>query len=271
MRTFVRGVVALCISAGSLVAQTLETKTIELRHLRPMEAVKLLSPYVRSTGGGVFDVSEKIAIVTVRDTPDNIALMEKVLAKYDHSPATIRLVFQLIEADTGNRLTTAGSFRSPVGLDLDSTLRSVLRFPTYRLLAQGVATVGEFSSLAQQMANADKNFFYRLSTDVGTIRLSSSGSGGASTPVQQISNVAVGAIDSNAVGTVHLEVRLVRMGMEPAFENGKSTTRRVEDWVISTGLDVPLGHMVVLGTAATKATGVALILTVKPELVNIRR
>lgn len=267
MKVFVNAGLALCVMAGSLTAQVLETKTIELRHLRPAEAVKLLSPYVRSTGGGVFDVSEKIHIVTVRDVPENIALMEKVLAKYDHSPATIRLVFQLIEADTGNRLAT-GSARNPVGMDLDSTLRSVLKFPTYRLLAQGVATAGEFSNVGQQLANADKNSTYNLSADVGTIRLSGQASGAVvMRPVSRDSGVSV---DENAVGTVHLLVRLSRNGTETTTQGGKPVTRIVNDFIISTGLDVPLGHMVVLGTAATKATGVALILTVKPELVNIR-
>jgi hypothetical protein len=52
---------------------------------------------------------------------------------------------------------------------------------------------------------------------------------------------------------VHLYVRLDRQG----------------SGIIETGLDVPLGHMVVLGTAATRSSGAALILTVKPELVPI--
>ena len=251
MMRFVHIGAALCLATGSIAAQTLETKTIELRHLKPIEAVKLLSPYVRSTGGGVFDVSEKILIVTVRDTPDNIAIMERVLAKYDHSPATIRLVFQLIEADTGNRMVaTAG--RSAVSMDLDSTLRSVLKFPSYRLLAQGVATAGEFSNVSQRLANADGNFSYALTAEVGTIRLSD------------------GPADQTA-GTVNLRVFLDRSGTEAIYDGGKSSTRLVSDRVISTGLDVPLGHMVVLGTAATRATGVALILTVKPELVRVVR
>lgn len=54
MKFVVKVAFALCAAVGSLGAQTLETKTIELRHLKPIEAVRLLSPYVRSTGGGVW-------------------------------------------------------------------------------------------------------------------------------------------------------------------------------------------------------------------------
>jgi hypothetical protein len=85
----------------------------------------------------------------------------------------------------------------------------------------------------------------------------------------QVANPTVW-IDTSAIGTVHLEVRLFR-NSENTVDAGNGTTRQVHDWIISTGLDVPLGHMVVLGTAATRATGTALILTVKPELVKAAR
>jgi hypothetical protein len=257
VKTLARWSLALALSAGSLGAQTpLETKTLDLRHLKPKEAVKLLSPYVVNAGGGVFDVAENIAVVTIRDTPDNIARMERVLAKYDHTPATIRLVFQLIEADTGARLASGKSGLTPVSLDLDSTLRSVLKFPSYRLLAQGVATAGEFSHVSQQLAQIDANFGYLLSADVGTIRL-----GGGS---------ATGAPGQSVTGTVHLNVSLRRSGAVPIRGQAGVTTVAGGEGIMSTGLDVPLGHMVVLGTAATKTTGVALILTVRPELLPVR-
>ncbi|HET9425114.1 MAG TPA: hypothetical protein VFO55_07080 [Gemmatimonadaceae bacterium] len=252
---------AALAGAGSLGAQTLETRTIELRHLKPIEAVKLLSPYVRSTGGGVFDVSEKIPIVTVRDTPENLAIMEKVLAKYDHTPATIRLVFQLIEADTGPRAMSVSGGRSQLSIDLDSTLRSVLKFPAYRMLAQGVATAGEFSWVTQQLANAEGGSTYDLTAEIGTVRIDDRVTRG---PKLVIDGVEV---DSSASGTVHINVQLKKTS---SMIVAGGNARRPEELIISTGLDVPLGHMVVLGTAATRKTGVALILTVKPELVRAK-
>ena len=170
MKRIARVALALCI-AGPLAAQSLETRTIELRHLKPDEAVSLLRPYLVSQAGSVSLVSMRIPIVTVKDTPENIARMERVLAKYDHSPATIRLVFQLIEADTGPKTVTASNDRA-LSSDLDATLRSVLRFASYKLLAQGVATAGEYSMISQQLANADANTTYDISATVGLIRLS---------------------------------------------------------------------------------------------------
>ena len=249
MKSLTRLTFAFCIAAGSLGAQEVDTKTVELHHLKPKEAVKLLIPYVKAKDGGVFDVGDNISIITMRDTPQNIARMERVLAKYDHSPATIRLVFQLIEADTGPRFATVGN-DGRVPIDLDSTLRSVLKFPSYRLLAQGVASVGEFADVHQQLPTRDSQWVYSLSANVGAIHISEAGVESGRTSASASGQSVAGA---TGVSMVHLYVRLDRQG----------------SGIIETGLDVPLGHMVVLGTAATRSTGAALILTVKPELVPI--
>ena len=249
MRLFAVG--ALVLALGSAQAQSLDTRTIELRHLTPSEAVKLLKPYIKATGWGVFDVSERIPVVTVRDTPENVAIMERVLAKFDRSPATIRLVFQLIEADTGHRLIAASN---SVGAYLDTTLRSVLKFPTYRLLSQAVATAGEFTNVQQQLlGEADTSF--DIHAEVGAIQAS------PGTAPSMITTVGSGSvyIDTLATGTVRLHVTLARRWPS---ETGKSRD------IMSSGLSVPIGHIAVLGTASgLRPGGGAWILTVKPELV----
>jgi hypothetical protein len=264
MKSFVQFGLALCIAVGSLGAQEVDTKTVELRHLTPKEAVKLLSPYVKAKDGGVFDVGDNISIITMRDTPENIARMERVLAKYDHTPATIRVVFQLIEADTGPRFATVGN-DGRVSIDLDSTLRSVLKFPSYRLLAQGVASVGEFAEIHQQLATRDSQWLYTLSASVGAIRISDAAMVEPQ-PTRATSGGPMPAATVTLASTVHLDVSLNRHG-PPQPEAAGQVARTVNEEVIRTGLDVPIGHMVVLGTAATRSHGAALILTVKPELV----
>lgn len=239
-RTIILTALALCV-AGTAGAQAreIETKTIELKQLKPSEAVKLLRPYIVNGGGGVFEVSDKLPIITIKDISTNIPVLEQVLAKYDRSPATIRLVFQLIEADTGPRLTAASNTRQQVPMELDSTLRSVLKFPAYRVLSQGMATVGEMTEASQQLGEAGDGMVFKLFTRVGSIRA------------------------DDASGSVNLDVQLWREGFPVA---GNQTAPR--DWVISTRVDVPLGNTVVLGTAATRTKGVALILAVRPELVS---
>jgi len=254
-------------TTGSISAQAvpdakvpLEAKTIELKHLKPDEATNLLKPYLTSAFGTVSSVSPTMPIITIKDSPENIARMEKVLAKYDHSPATIRLVFQLIEADTGMRLVAAAN-NNKVSSDLDATLRSVLRFSSYRLIGQGMATTGEDTYFYQKLATADTVgwvYTYDITANVGTIRLSD-----ATLQAGTVRGASSGQVevDTNATGSVSLKVSLSKStdsGSQPAQS------------LFSTGLDLPLGQTVVLGTAATSRSGVALILTVKPELVRSR-
>ena len=238
---------------------TLEAKTIELKHLKPEEATNLLKPYLTSAFGSVSSVSPTMPIITIKDVPENLARMEKVLAKYDHSPATIRLIFQLIEADTGLRMVAAANNR--VSSDLDATLRSVLRFSSYRLIGQGMFTSGEDSYIYQKLATADTVgwiYTYDISANIGSIRLSE-----ATLQAGSVRRASTGVVevDTNATGSVRLTVSL-----QKKTESSEKATQSL----ISTGLEVPLGQTVVLGTAATSKSGVALILTVKPELVHAK-
>ena len=239
MSKFLMFVLALGFAGAAKAQSPIETKTIELKHMKPDEAISLLKPYLVNAGGSVTGVGT-MPIVTIRDVSENIPKMEKVLAKYDHSPATIRLVFQLIEADTGPKLGNASNTR-PVASDLDATLRSVLRFSGYRLMAQGVATSGENAFVTQRLAPADTigYFMYDIMAEIGRIR--------------------VDPTATDTAGTVNLKVSLNKRGPNKDVDN-----------VMSTGLDVPLGHTVVLGTAVGLTGGVAIILTVKPELVRLK-
>ena len=250
----------IAASAGGQAPNTrqpapLEAKTIELKHLKADEAVNLLKPYLVNAAGSVTWIAPGKPIITIKDIPANIPRMEQVLAKYDHSPATIRLVFQLIEADTGPRLTNAANSRA-LESDLDATLRSVLRFSGYRLAAQSVMTTGENNRVTQKLAPADSMGYYTYDIEayVGTIRLSDQ----TLLTLGKIRSISTGemVVDTSATGSVQLNVSLDKKAAKESYG------------VISTGLDVPLGHTVVLGTAATGKGGVALILTVKPELVR---
>jgi hypothetical protein len=264
MRTVFTIGLSICLAAP-LAAQNpppLEAKTIELKHLKPQEAVNLLEPYLVNAAGSVSSVSTNMPIITIKDVSSNLARMEQVLAKYDHSPATIRLVFQLIEADTGPRMiSTAGG---GVGSDLDEALRSVLRFSSYRLLAQSMATSGENSTIYQKLANADTVgwiYTYDIQAMLGAIRLSDATlQSQVSTPVRNVSQTQL-QVDTGATGSVVLRVALLK---KTEVQNQPAQT------LIETGLDVPLGHTVVLGTAAAGKSGFAIILTVKPELVRAK-
>jgi hypothetical protein len=203
-------------------------KTIPLNHLTSNEAVKLLSPYSQTPGGGVYEVSPNIRAVTIRETPKIYAEMMAVLGQYDRDPATVTLNFQLIAAENTNT-------RDPGVASLDSLLRGVLKYTGYRLLTTSVASGSENGRIVQTLSADGESF--SLQVFLKDVR-----------------------VDGNAA-SVHLNVSLYRnpSGRQPATQ------------VLETGVTVPIGQTVVLGTSATDAGQRALILTVRPQLAPIKR
>lgn len=118
---------------------------------------------------------------------------------------------------------------------IDSVLRGVLRFTGYHLLTVAMVNISEGAN-ASQILTADGQD-YRLSYEVTDIS------------------------GTSADATVHVQVSLARTGV---ISNG-----RVPAILLSTGVTIPIGHTVVLGSSADGASSSgetrALILTVRPQ------
>ena len=177
----------------------------------------------------MFEVSPNIRAVTIREVSKTYTEMMAVLARYDREPATVTLNFQLVAAENG---TT----RDPAVAGLDSLLRSVLKFSGYRLLSTSMANAGEHESVTQSLS-ADGEAL-TLNVNVSDLRIDGS------------------------VASVHLNVDLTRQSMPPS-NNGRTV---FSPRILSTGVTVPMGQTVVLGTSSTENGQRALILTVRPQL-----
>jgi hypothetical protein len=214
---------------GSAVRQgDFVVKTVTLHHLSSAEAVRLLSPYSVSAGGGVFEVPN-VRAVTIRETSKVYGDMMNVLEKYDREPATVVLNFQLVAAEPTNT-------RDPAVAGIDSLLRNVLKFSGYRLLGTAVATAGENHLVTQTIAG-----------DTETLSLS-----------VEVRDVRVEGNDAS----VNLRVSLER----PAAMPTSTTPGHTRTDLLSTGVTVPIGQTVLLGTSASENGQRALILTVRPQL-----
>jgi hypothetical protein len=208
-------------------------RTVPLKQLTSAEAVKLLSPYVRSTTGGVYEVSPSIRAVTIREVPRVYAEMMTVLGQYDRERATITLNFQLIAAENSDT-------RDPNVAGLDSLLRNVLRFRGYRLLSTAVANASEGGTVGQTLSADGEPL--SLSVDVSDVRVD----GGAAS-VQL---------------AVDLRSRLKPLGAG----RGVGSTH-----TMSTRVTVPVGQTVVLGSTFAEDGQKALILTVRPQMASTKR
>jgi hypothetical protein len=237
MRIFPLALAAVLFVVSSARAQTssdtIITMTVPLKHLSAKDAVQLLQPFVtspvyaNSPGGGVFPLPGGTAI-TIREKVSNYGRMLQLLREYDRSAATVAFTFQLIIADNSGK-------RDPDIASLDTVLRSVLRYTGYRLVGVGVMRSGE-SSFARETITADDQKFTLLMS-VADIRT------------------------SGADASVKLNVSLQRDKGMMISDN------QVHEEMLSTGVTVPIGQTVVLGSASLDAKR-AIILTVRPQLVG---
>lgn len=144
--------VMLLVVAGCSWTPKLDTRTFELQYLDPDMAVGLIDPYVyggRPGAEGVISVAGNL--VTVRETTDNLEKIARVLTQYDRPVPSVRLHFQLIEAD-------GAKTSDPAIAEMESVLRKLFRFNGYALLAQAVLGGMEGSSMEQGVAVGDRQY-----------------------------------------------------------------------------------------------------------------
>src|SRR5438094_8854637 len=150
--------VAALLAACSPRGPNLDTRTFALKYLRGSDAIPIVVPYVytdRPNAKAVFSVSD--SALTVRETPDNLDKIARVLAQYDRPRPFIRLTFHLIEAD-------GAAIADPAIRDVEATLRQLFRFRGYRLVGEGVVSATDKSEVTQMLAAEPEH--YALSTSV---------------------------------------------------------------------------------------------------------
>lgn len=134
-------IMALVLLAGLAACQgqqaELDTRTFEVDHIEPEQAAEVVEPYVftdREEAPGKMSVFP--GGVTVRETKDNLAKIQRVLERIDRQKPGVRLHLQIVGADgTGN---------DPRIEHLESLLEN-FRYEGYRLLdeTQILTTEGE--------------------------------------------------------------------------------------------------------------------------------
>lgn len=142
-------------AAGCGSGPELETRTFELSHLEPEETVEMVAPYVyadRPAAPGV--VSHFPGGITVRETSDNLAKIERVLARFDRPKPAVRLHFQIIAADGATE-------PDPRIAEVEGALRELFRFDGYRLVTEAQMGAVEGSSSMQALRQEGTNYGIR--------------------------------------------------------------------------------------------------------------
>jgi hypothetical protein len=125
--------------------ERLDTKSFELKHLDEDAAATLIDPYVYGDRPGAPGaISAVQGVITVRETPDNLAKIGRVLETFDRPPRSVTLHFQIISANGNGQSESAPA-------EVEEELRKLFRFRSYRLLADAAITGLERSVVRQRM------------------------------------------------------------------------------------------------------------------------
>ncbi len=144
---------------------TIDTRTFALQYIEAGTALGLLDPYVfgdRPNNPGTISATQ--STVTVRETPDNLEKIARVLEEYDVPSPWVRLSFQIIEADGAAAV-------DPDIAEVEAELRRLFRYDGYRLVGQAVVSATSRSRVEQAIrsrADPEKTFF--IEVEVGEIR-----------------------------------------------------------------------------------------------------
>lgn len=220
----------LALTTASLAAQEpqqpLITRTIALRYLAPVDAARLVSPYVRSPQGGVFEASA-VRAITITETAPTIARIDSIVRENDRSQPVLAFRFQLISADDTPAMDPAIEAAA-------ASLRRLFSYKGYHLLGEGTTTASEGETFGLTIAAGQERF--ALAGEVSVVQ-------------------------GGETGATRIRIRLSRP--TGATYEGKLLE---PETLLSTGLTVPLGQTVVLGSAAPGGSNKAIVLAVRPEV-----
>ena len=147
-------------------APTLEMQTFELQYLEPHEARDLIRPYVwEDRAGAAGTMSAVDNMISVRETRDNLDRIAAVLQEFDVPQPTVRLNFQLIEAD-------GAAQGDPAIADVEAELRRLFRYQGYRLVNEAVVGGMEGSHIEQVVGRIDNaEAGWIIIAEIGSVRV----------------------------------------------------------------------------------------------------
>jgi len=140
MRKLLMVAMLLLVAACDRGERGMEIKTYELHRLSTDEAFALLTPYIREGGR----LSGKGKLITIREKPDRLTVIEDLLRKYDGNENAVDLMLhvQVVEADGFTQRDSAIA-------DIEPTLRQTFRYRGYRLAGEAFIQAREGSNFTR--------------------------------------------------------------------------------------------------------------------------
>jgi hypothetical protein len=197
---------AATVALSACGGPRLDTRTFTLNSLSGNEAARMLGPYVftdRKDAPGAMSYVE--GSITVRETPDNLDKIARVLAQFDRPKPSVQLHFQIIEAD-------GAATHDPAIADVETALRKLFRFKGYRLVAEAAAGGMEGSRVRQLISGTGGPYVIdahilevRGSGDSASVRLQTEFSAPRVGPVL-MTTVTLGSGETGVLGNAQMNM-----------------------------------------------------------------
>ncbi len=150
----------------------LDVRTFQLQHRSGYEASELIAPYVfTDRAGNPGQWSATPDAISIRESPDNLEKIARVLEEFDVPLPGLRLRFQLIEADSFQD-------QDPAIAHVVGQLQEIFRFQGYRLLGEAVIQVtgeaGREQGASQRFLGTEESFQVEVRSQLqrsGSVRL----------------------------------------------------------------------------------------------------
>lgn len=231
----VASVTVSSVGAQQSPGDTVVVKTIALQFLSNADAAKLAAPYIPNgyTRAGVFEAGNAVHAITVTAPARVIVRIDSLLKANDRAPVMVTLRLQVIAASDS-------AVHDASITELDAELHNLFRFNGYRLLSQNTVSVNSRSMFSATMR----------------------GPGGDQLTVSGDLN----GVQGEGAKSVQVYISLSHNARQTEMVAGAVQTGMIPQQLLRTGLTIPIGQTVVVGSAMTGGSTPAIILTVKPEL-----
>ncbi|MEJ2186360.1 MAG: hypothetical protein P8Z36_10525 [Gemmatimonadota bacterium] len=164
MRILTLAVATTLAAAACSRAPKLDTRTFQLEYLSAHDAQSIIAPYVyadRQVAPGM--ISSATHTISVRETPDNLDKIARVLKENDKAPQTVRLTFQVIRADGQQKV-------DPAIADVEQELKRLFRYDGYALVGQASLEARSYADYNQTVFAGQHYGPVPISGYVGSIR-----------------------------------------------------------------------------------------------------
>lgn len=227
------------------VEKNFRSRVFEIKYRDPAALVKVLSPLGSSVKGKAISYNSEFKTVSVRDFPQNIAVMEEAIRRLDvPQPARPVIEFHVHILVATNTATTAAGQYPPELVDVIKQLQSTLNYRNYSLMSSQVLRYGGGASPLTNKGVAE----LRLSRDTP----------GSNNPIfydYRLENVAWDeSVKQAQVGVFSFVMRIPLIA-------GSTQSLQYENIGFNTPVSLREGEKVVVGTTSMEDKGIVVVIT----------